>query len=161
MERKAIYFGGDISTWDLKFLVKSIPKSFKVTDIVINGDITDDDDEFSYNPEIIQVPVNLCVCGSINLPIYCTLKVLGDFEGYGDIDASKISVAENFFCKGDVDASDIEAGGDVIIDGNLDTGWGEVKTLGSFLCYGNCKSNVRVREFFLCTGEFKGDINSL
>lgn len=158
-----IFFNGDVHADELKKFVETISKDSKSdVDIVIGGSLILDTDEEKPN-STVKFPVNLWVLDEIVITSYsyARLMVDGDLYCTGKTDSMEIVVARDFVCDHDIDSTGVEAGGDAMCKGNIDTNWGCFKTLGDFTCYGNCKSDVLVGGFFLCEGEFTGNVTKI
>lgn len=159
MERKAIYFNYDVTLLELEeILIEAISKDSGVTDIVIGGSLLEDDED---DVVFLDVPANLWILGDLQILTGCTVKVHGDFYCTGDIDAYQFNVNGDFTCEGNADITLAQVGGDVTINGNVADSFAYIRCLGDFTCYGNCNANVLVRGFFLCEGEFTGEVKKL
>lgn len=157
MERKAIYFNGDVDTGELKEFIKKIPDS-GVTDIVIGGHFISGEGDLQ---ETISVPVSLWVMGSINLGVSlgCNLSVKGDLHSTGAIDAWGIAVTGNFTCDGCIDITSAKVGGNLICQDNVDTNGKDILVSGDFICYGDmCNANVLYGGEIFFEGVFNGEV---
>ncbi len=157
MERKAIYFNGDVTLLKLnEFLEKIKLKDFGITDIVIGGSLLQEVEDLNKN--ILAVPVNLWFLDDIENPD-AIIKVDGDLYCVGNIDAYHFSVSGDITCEKDVDIAYIESGGDATFEGNVNGN--EIKTFGDFTCYGACNSSVMVGGFFICKGDCTEDVKKI
>lgn len=156
MERKAIYFDGDVTLLELEeLLIESISEDSGTTDIIIGGGLLENKED---DVVLLEVPANLWILGDLQILTGCTVKVHGDLYCTGDIDAYGFIVKGDFTCEGDADITNAEVGGDVTFNGNETNSPAEIKCLGDFTCYGNCCADVLVGGFFLCEGEFTGEV---
>lgn len=162
MERKAINFDGDVSTEELMNFVKMIPKDSNVTDIVVGGSLWEDK-KYYISKDILEIPASLWVLEGMAILNGTCIKVHGDLYCKGVIDAYDFIVKGDFTCEGDASIVIAEVGGDVTFKGNANNNLAEIeiKTLGDFTCYGNCRANVLVGGSFLCEGEFTGNVTKI